>query len=254
MAKTNENPAREGRKRPPSVKPANRKLRAGTNCKNLKVRRGLVSLAADYIQCQNPEFFAVEENLRGMILGLAAFLPADHGIIHLDRIDTNHPSVQDTGENRATLQRILQCDILGCSKDAKPQTVTVGQEQLTFSTYVKCAYDNWLGEKAAEAAETGDKRISDRECFGFNRMVPRNGNDMRELLWDGGKDHNKEAANGNPVLLVALILMYIVYPGKLGEIDSFLTRLSMRSPNWWDCHWRWGGTISARTATVIRTG
>ena len=52
-------------------------------------------------------------------------------------------------------------------------------------------------------------------------MVPRNRNDMWDELFDGGKDHNKEASIGKPEKMVALILMHIVFPGKLGENDMF---------------------------------
>ena len=106
-------------------------------------------------------------------------------------------------------------------KGVKPQTVTVGEEELTFAKFVKCGHDNWLASKAPEAAKTGDERISDIECFGFNRMVPRTKDEMWDELWDGGKDHNKEAAIGKPEKMVAFILMYIVFPAKQGEIDVF---------------------------------
>ena len=108
----------------------------------------------------------------------------------------------------------------------KLKTVIIGEEQVTFSKFVKRGYNNWLESKAAEAAKTADERISDIKCFGFNRVVPRTRDDMWDKLFDGGKDHNKEASIGKPEKMVALILMHIVFPGKLGEID-FLTGLSM---------------------------
>ena len=90
--------------------------------------------------------------------------------------------------------------------------------------FVKCGYDNWLEDKAKKTARTDEKMISDSECFGINRVVPRNRDDMWDKLFDGEKDHNKEVSIGKPEKIVALILMHIVYPGKKGEIDEYFDR------------------------------